>query len=71
MLKANQLKQYERENKMARYKMIAVNEEVYNKISTLQEKLNTDSIATYSRGNVIQLALEALEKGEQNENRNN
>ena len=57
---------------MARYKMIAVSEAVYNKISTLQEKLNTDSIATYSRGNVIQLALEALEKGEQkNENRNN
>lgn len=72
MLKANQLKQYERENKMARYKMIAVNEAVYNKISTLQEELNADSIVTYSRGNVIQLALEALEKGEQkNENRNN
>lgn len=50
---------------MARYKMIAVNEAVYNKISTLQEELNTDSIVTYSRGNVIQLALEALEKGEQ------
>lgn len=50
---------------MARYKMIAVSEEVYNKISTLQEELNTDSIATYSRGNVIQLALEALEKEEQ------
>lgn len=58
---------------MARYKMIAVNESVYNKISALQEELNTDSIVTYSRGNVIQLALEALEeKGEQkNENRNN
>ena len=57
---------------MARYKMIAVSEAVYNKISTLQEELNADSIVTYSRGNVIQLALEELEKGEQkNENRSN
>lgn len=52
---------------MAKYKMIAVNEEVYSKISTLQEKLNADSIATYSKGNVIQLAVEALRGGKENE----
>lgn len=56
---------------MKKYKMISVNEEVYSKITKAQEELNTNSVVTYSKGSVIQLALEALRGGKKDENRNN
>lgn len=45
-------------------KMIGVSEDVYSRINKLQEKLNTERVGTYTKSDVIQLAVELLEKKE-------
>lgn len=42
--------------------MISVSEEVYSKITKVQDELNTNSVVTYSKGSVILLGLEALKE---------
>lgn len=49
---------------MKKYKMISVSEEVYSKITKVQEEVNANSVVTYSKGSIILLGLEALKEKE-------